>query len=848
LDIECSVSNLESIFQELETKLSSDDLLFIFATSHGDHEGGDTNDSYLILFDHERLWDDSLAEMIEDIECSQLIFPIYACKSGGFIDDLSLQTNKMKRTVITVVNWANSYYRDPKFRLEYKMDIFPYFLITAIRGYHPGAEPWQIGYQIGSHPGDDGVPPLIENSDFNPDLSGNQGNNDGTIQIGEVLFYTKYFDQQFSTRGQINYDCGFQEDLLSLTGISGKIEASQTIDGNFLIGGNLTISAGNTLTVANNSKLFFTNGDFTIAENSLLALGTNVTLKNYQDLCTVNVNGNLTVGNGGAFKSINESTLKNRLLNHSMQTNLNYITFENCEIHNATNSLTADHSVFTDCNMIYSYNGDVTIDYGTFTNSGLYLETANPETDAVSVDNCTFSTNQYLLGISLWNYDNLWVTNNTINGYYDGIQLMQTSANPYNKYLWGNTILNCTNAGIVTYNSEVSIIENYIHNNNDGIRLLNNSTVSIYGNPGAINETELNRIFDNDRYELYASSGSFPWYFRFNAIKDDNNTGNPIDPHIYSEPSGGMLNLDVSYNCWDDNFSASNDLYPTGGYTYLPEWCPPGSGHKSSELALQDFMDGITYLENEEYTDAKSTFETVIELYPETQYASAAMKELFGLEKFVDNDYSTLKQYFQTNDSIQADSVLAKLAIFLLNKCEIELENWQTAIDHFEDIIENPDSPQDSIFAIIDLGYTYFLMENCGQKSTAQGRLLQHKPESKTDFSDKRNALLALLPFKTKPQETETEFDFQTTGKLSQNIPNPFSGTTIVFYNLDKSADVIIKVTDHLGKTVKQLNFSSQQAGQNKVELNLNGLPSGIYFYSLFVNGQLSDTKKMVVY
>jgi hypothetical protein len=83
--------------------------------------------------------------------------------------------------------------------------------------------------------------------------------------------------------------------------------------------------------------------------------------------------------------------------------------------------------------------------------------------------------------------------------------------------------------------------------------------------------------------------------------------------------------------------------------------------------------------------------------------------------------------------------------------------------------------------------------------------------------------------------------------KLLQNIPNPFTGTTTIFYTLDKPADVKIKVTDNLGKTVKQFNFSSQQAGENKVELKLNGLTSGIYFYSLYVNGQLSDTKKMVV-
>jgi hypothetical protein len=113
-------------------------------------------------------------------------------------------------------------------------------------------------------------------------------------------------------------------------------------------------------------------------------------------------------------------------------------------------------------------------------------------------------------------------------------------------------------------------------------------------------------------------------------------------------------------------------------------------------------------------------------------------------------------------------------------------------------------------------------------------------------FVDTNSVLVNIQ--ETKLQENETKSDNLKPGSLSQNIPNPFSGTTTVFYSLKESSDVSLKVFDHLGKNVKQLNFSSQQAGQNKVELNLNGLPSGIYFYSLFVNGQLSDTKKMVVY
>lgn len=379
-----------------------------------------------------------------------------------------------------------------------------------------------------------------------------------------------------------------------------------------------------------------------------------------------------------------------------------------------------------------------------------------------------------------------------------------------------------------------------------GVNLYNNSHITLQGDPNSEFYDGINYITNNGSYELYASVGSFPWYFRYNAIIDNDNLGNPTDPMVYYEPpEGGFPLMDVKYNCWGSGFTQSEDLYPSG-YMVAPTWCPSGGGQKSSEMALQIFQVGLKQFEDSYYTDAKSTFESVIESYPKTQYASASMKELLELENFLGNNYSSLRNYYETNDSIQANTVLTKLAVFLSNKCEIEMENWQTAIDHFEGIIENPDTPEDSVFAIIDLGYTYFLMENSNKKSSAQGRLLQHKPTSNRSFSAKRASLLALLPFAKKERLQEDIAGSPKTGELLQNVPNPFSTTTTVVYRLKAQANVMFKVYDHLGKEVLTIGNSVQDKGVNKTELDMGGMPTGFYFYSLFINGQLSDTKKMV--
>ena len=525
---------------------------------------------------------------------------------------------------------------------------------------------------------------------------------------------------------------------------------------------------------------------------------------------------------------------------------------------NSNRNVTLFNCEFDRSAAYFQYNiGNIVIDSCSFIHSGFLGGTQGyPDLD---ITNCFFSgpieiNYVYWLnnGIFISGYENANISNNTISGYYSGIDMSycRTSSSPSElKGISENIIYNNSYSGLTLYNSIANMSKNYIYNNQVGLELLNNSSVALYGNPSAQNEHETNYITDNSRFEIYATTGSFPWYFHYNVIVDDDNLGNPNDPMVYYQPPGGGFTLlDVRYNCWGNGFDQTEDLYPSG-YIVNPTQCPGGGGHKSIEIALDDFLEGLDYFENEQYADAKTSFESVIQQYPKTQYAEAAMKELFSLEKFADNDYSTLQQYYQTNDSIQADTVLTKLAIFLSNKCEIELQNWQTAIDHYEDIIENPESPEDSIFAIIDLGYTYLLMGDSGYKSTAQGRLLEHKPASPEAFSSKRDYLISLLPFEKSGSTSETLTDMNKQGELLQNIPNPFSNTTSIQFNLNSGefTSVEIRVHDQVGKEVMHITVNSAKEGSNTVELNMQGLPSGIYYYSLIVNGTQADTKKMVV-
>ncbi|MES2629768.1 MAG: T9SS type A sorting domain-containing protein [Bacteroidota bacterium] len=81
---------------------------------------------------------------------------------------------------------------------------------------------------------------------------------------------------------------------------------------------------------------------------------------------------------------------------------------------------------------------------------------------------------------------------------------------------------------------------------------------------------------------------------------------------------------------------------------------------------------------------------------------------------------------------------------------------------------------------------------------------------------------------------------------LGQNQPNPFNGTSSFDYSLTTAANVSVTITDITGKVVSAANLGTVAAGAHKHTISRNDLTTGIYFYSLEVNGE-KVTKKMVI-
>jgi photosystem II stability/assembly factor-like uncharacterized protein len=83
---------------------------------------------------------------------------------------------------------------------------------------------------------------------------------------------------------------------------------------------------------------------------------------------------------------------------------------------------------------------------------------------------------------------------------------------------------------------------------------------------------------------------------------------------------------------------------------------------------------------------------------------------------------------------------------------------------------------------------------------------------------------------------------------LKQNYPNPFNPVTTIEFDLPKQGNITIKIFDIAGREyftdIRNLRLNP---GNYKMNFDGSMLSSGMYFYSLIVNDNIVDTKKLVL-
>ena len=103
----------------------------------------------------------------------------------------------------------------------------------------------------------------------------------------------------------------------------------------------------------------------------------------------------------------------------------------------------------------------------------------------------------------------------------------------------------------------------------------------------------------------------------------------------------------------------------------------------------------------------------------------------------------------------------------------------------------------------------------------------------------------------TSQEESGSDHGFKDY-QLFQNYPNPFNPGTVIKWQLAEASFVTIKAYDVIGNEIQILINTEKPAGQHEVDFNGDGLPNGLYFYSLQVYspgraGSFTKTKKMML-
>ncbi len=94
--------------------------------------------------------------------------------------------------------------------------------------------------------------------------------------------------------------------------------------------------------------------------------------------------------------------------------------------------------------------------------------------------------------------------------------------------------------------------------------------------------------------------------------------------------------------------------------------------------------------------------------------------------------------------------------------------------------------------------------------------------------------------------KTDGNIPATTGSKLYQNIPNPFGKETTIEYDVKSMQQIAyIMIYDLNGREVSR--FPIQNPGHGKISVNAENMISGVYMYSLVIDGQEIDSKRMIL-
>jgi len=138
------------------------------------------------------------------------------------------------------------------------------------------------------------------------------------------------------------------------------------------------------------------------------------------------------------------------------------------------------------------------------------------------------------------------------------------------------------------------------------------------------------------------------------------------------------------------------------------------------------------------------------------------------------------------------------------------------------------------------------------EEAQQENQVLEGRVEA---LEDQMTALMEALEESTSPVVPEQQYELNTqqdlhigTAQLFQNAPNPLHHTTKIRYYLpENTASASIEIQDLSGQMLQQFPLNGSGEGAVTFNAQQHGLVSGTYVYTLKINGQIINSKKMIL-
>ena len=378
-------------------ELQPDDQLFVYV---GDHGGVDGNHSMIELPkdinasnpNDSILRDDTLAVWTKNIKCSQMIFIMQQCNSGGFITYLkdSPSFKCHNRSIYTAVDSTQHAYAE--FRISHRaFGEFTFWWATAVRGYFPDIknyQPWATGFPVydsknySTFPYTNCFPGCSTHPYKNPDF-----NDDGIITMDEAFTFEKINNAWVDTvfyclpsgyatgeNPQRSKDISFIEDLQSLSGLRGTVINTQTVaNRNYALGNPFNVGNSANLTFSPGSKVFYMQpGCIDVEMQSTLNPGTSMAFEGGDDN-SVLVEGSIGPLEGVTFRNDtchqSYENFEGLILdNPDLATVMDSVHFNHAGLyqHHGQSLKISNNANFTNCDHFISYADSINISHFLF--------------------------------------------------------------------------------------------------------------------------------------------------------------------------------------------------------------------------------------------------------------------------------------------------------------------------------------------------------------------------------------------------------------------------------------------------------------------------------------------------